>query len=402
MNNEKKISGFSLFALWFGAAVSLAEIMTGGLIAPLGIKKGIIVIIAGHLIGCMMIALVGIIGFREKKPSLMASRMSLGKYGSYIISIFNIIQLIGWTAIMLIQCARSIEPFTVGFLGGNGFPLLVIFAGILVALWAVNADKGISTFNNIAVVLLAALSFVMLNLALKGGQAQSVTEMISFGTALELSIVMPLSWVPLISDYTMSGKSEKGSILGSFAGYFIGSTLMYTIGLITAVYSGTSDIIGMLFKFNMGFAALFIVIFATVTTTFMDVYSAVLTTLNLSQKISRKKLIIGFTALGTLLAIYFPMEQYESFLYMIGSFFAPAFSVIIIDYFIYRKDRSKSKFSIAGIVSILFGTTSYYVISGYDLILGSSIPTMMITIVFYIVMRSIANKLKLGEDRYVK
>ncbi len=398
MNNEKKISGFSLFTLWFGAAVSLAEIMTGGLIAPLGIKNGITVIVIGHMIGCIILALVGTIGFREKKPSLMASRISLGKHGSYIISIFNIIQLIGWTAIMLIQCARSIQPIVGGFVGDNSFSLLVILAGILVALWALNADKGISTFNNIAVILLAALSFLMLTFALRGGQAQSITEMISFGTALELSIVMPLSWVPLISDYTMSGKSEKGSILGSFLGYFIGSTLMYIIGLVTAVYSGTSDIIGMLFKFNMGFAALFIVIFATVTTTFMDVYSAVLTTLNLSQVISSKKLIIAFTALGTLLAIYFPMEHYENFLYMIGSFFAPAFSIIIIDYFIYKKDRSKSKFNIPGIVSILFGTASYYIVSGYDLILGSSIPTILTTATFYIILRSIVNKLKLGES----
>lgn len=56
MNNERKIGGFSLFALWFGAAVSLAEIMTGSAIAPLGIKKGLAVIIIGHIIGCLILS----------------------------------------------------------------------------------------------------------------------------------------------------------------------------------------------------------------------------------------------------------------------------------------------------------------------------------------------------------
>lgn len=75
-----------MFALWFGAAVSLAEIMTGSLLAPLGLRRGLAAILIGHLVGTLILAGVGIIGYREKKPALLASRTSLGKSGSYLVS----------------------------------------------------------------------------------------------------------------------------------------------------------------------------------------------------------------------------------------------------------------------------------------------------------------------------
>lgn len=400
MNNERKAGGFSLFALWFGAAVSLAEIMTGGLIAPLGIKNGIIAIVLGHLIGCMMLAAAGFIGFKEGKPSLVSSRMALGKYGSYLISIFNLVQLIGWTAIMLIQCTKSLQPITGRLFGFDNFALLTITAGILVAVWAINADKGINVVNNVAVILLAILSLVILSMVLKNGQPAQMTGAVSFGTALELSIVMPLSWLPLIADYTRAGKTAKGSMLGSFTGYFLGSSLMYVIGLLAAIYTGASDMAGIMSALKLGYSALLVIIFATVTTTFMDVYSAVMSTLNLSQGLSRKGLIIIYTALGTFLALFFPMEEYESFLYMIGSLFAPVFSVIIADYFVFRADRSETAVNVLGIISAAVGTAVYYIIQSFDPVTGLSIPAIAATLVVYFGLRFGIKAVGKGEGKH--
>lgn len=383
-----KIGGFSFFTLWFGAAVSLAEIMTGSLIAPLGIKTGMAVIILGHLIGTLILSFTGIIGFKEGKPALVSSRMALGQYGSYIISVFNIVQLIGWTAIMLIQCARSLQSLTGQLLGFDNFAVLVVFIGIMVAVWALNREKGISTVNNIAVLLLLVLSLVMLQAILGQGEIKPLNSSISIGLALELSIVMPLSWVPLISDYTMSAKSMRGSFWGSFGGYFLGSCFMYMIGLLFALYTGSADPIAGINALNLGYAALLIVILSTVTTTFLDVYSAVMSTLNLSRKIDKTKLILIFSALGTLMAIFFPMDQYQNFLYMIGSLFAPTFSVILADYFIYRQDRSGQFFNIPGIAAIAVGIATYYIVLNQDLVLGSTIPSMLVTVLVYVIGRT--------------
>lgn len=402
MSEERKLGGFSLFNLWVGAAISIAEIMTGSLIAPIGIKKGIILILLGHLIGCLILSSIGIIGFKEKKPSLVSTRISLGRYGSYIVSIFNIIQLIGWTAIMLIQCTRSVQAISPKIFGANSFAVIVLIIGAIVAVWTIFADNGVSVINNAAVVLLLILSFVMLYVIMNFGEIKGAAGSISVGSALELSIVMPLSWAPLISDYTMAGKSAKGSFWGSFAGYFSGSSFMYIIGLVSAVYAGTSDPISMLGKLNLGLPALLIVILATVTTTFLDVYSAVLSTINLRPNASKKILIIVYTGIGAILALFFPMEEYENFLYMIGSIFAPIFSVVLVDYFIYKKDRSDKIINISGILAAAIGTAAYYIIIRYDLPTGTTLPSMIITSAVYPVIVTIAKYFYSGDERYAK
>ncbi|MBE0557480.1 MAG: cytosine permease, partial [Proteobacteria bacterium] len=86
MADKASLSGVNLFFLWFGAAVSVAEILTGGYLAELGAVKGFWAIILGHLAGTLLLVLAGLIGFRERLPAIMSTRISFGKQGSYLIS----------------------------------------------------------------------------------------------------------------------------------------------------------------------------------------------------------------------------------------------------------------------------------------------------------------------------
>ncbi|TEB09773.1 hypothetical protein [Pelotomaculum propionicicum] len=178
---------------------------------------------------------------------------------------------------------------------------------------------------------------------------------------------------------------------------------MYVIGLVSSIYAGTPDPIGVLTSLNLGFSALLVVLLSTVTTTFLDVYSAVMSTLNLSSKVSKKNLIIIFGALGILLAMYFPMEHYENFLYMIGSLFAPVFSVVIADYFIYKDNRSGELFNVLGLAASAVGVASYYIVIEQDLLIGATMPAMAITLVVYALFRFIKKVLVLkGEEKYAQ
>ena len=50
--SEKRTSVFSNGLIWFGAGVSLAEILTGTYFAPLGFGRAMAAILLGHLIQC--------------------------------------------------------------------------------------------------------------------------------------------------------------------------------------------------------------------------------------------------------------------------------------------------------------------------------------------------------------
>ena len=60
----KKTSTFQNGLIWFGAGVSIAEILTGTYFAPLGMGKGILAIVVGHVIGCALFFFAGLIGGR--------------------------------------------------------------------------------------------------------------------------------------------------------------------------------------------------------------------------------------------------------------------------------------------------------------------------------------------------
>ncbi|GAF38221.1 predicted hydroxymethylpyrimidine transporter CytX [Agrilactobacillus composti DSM 18527 = JCM 14202] len=85
--------------LWIGAAISIAEIITGTLLAPLGLQKGLLAIFLGHFIGCFVFLLpASYIATAQKKTAIETTDDSFGKLGVNLFSLINGLQLIGWTA----------------------------------------------------------------------------------------------------------------------------------------------------------------------------------------------------------------------------------------------------------------------------------------------------------------
>lgn len=400
IKDSEKLGFWTFVFLWFGAAVSIAEILTGGLIAPLGFKIGIIVILLGHLIGTGILILGGIIGTREKVPAITSTNISFGVYGTYLFSILNILQLIGWTAVMIKSAANSVNLITQSLWKFDNVLVCIVCISILTILWLYFGNAGMKKLNVAAVFLLFILTLVLGTIIFKDKTllTKASTAGISFGGALELSIIMPLSWLPLIADYTRFAKSEKQGAYGSFIGYFLGSSWMFIIGLGAAIVSSNSDPSAMMLAANLGITALGIVVLSTVTTTFLDVYSAGVSFLNIMPKFSEKKVGITMTIIGTIAAIIFPIENYDSFLYAIGSVFAPLFAILITDYFIIKKNtkiQPNVLINLGAILVWIIGIALYYSFVKFDLVLGSTVPVMIITGVLYAISWKGMSKWKL-------
>ncbi|WP_067175624.1 putative hydroxymethylpyrimidine transporter CytX [Sulfurospirillum sp. UCH001] len=393
MEEKTTLSGFGLFALWFGAAVSMAEIFTGGLLAPLGFEQGLKAILLGHLIGGLILILGGYIGAQSKLPAIMSTRISFGHYGSYLFSLLNVFQLIGWTAVMIISGGRAANELGVALFGFDSINTWAIAIGIFIGLWIWLGKVGFQKLNVVAVVLLFVLTLILCGVVFKEGNIllAAPTDEMSFGAALELSIIMPLSWLPLISDYTRFAKSRKSGLVGSFMGYFIGSSLMYAIGLAIALYAKDASVGSMMMTLNLGFAALGIVLLSTITTTFLDAYSAGVTFTNIFPQMSERKIAFAMAIIGLLIAIFTPIEQYETFLYAIGSVFGPLFAILLSDYFIFKKEQIEPSLSlhIGALIVWAIGVGLYYWFMTFDLPLGSTLPTMLATSMIFIITKKV-------------
>lgn len=381
MENQKT-SVLSNSLLWFGAAISIAEILTGTFIAPLGFTKGLIAIILGHAIGCIFMWMAGYIGAKTGKSAMETVRLSFGSKGSLFFSVLNILQLVGWTAVMIISGAKATGTVINPALNINGEALWCIVIGVLIIVWLMVGIKNLGKLNMVAVGLLFVLTIVLSVIVFKGGSLSSLSsDEMSFGLAVELSAAMPLSWLPLISDYTRNAKKPVLTNSISVILYFVGSCWMYTLGLGATIFTGESDIARIMLNAGLGIAGVLIIIFSTVTTTYLDAFSAAVSFNNITSKIKEKWVGIIVCVLGIILAIFTPIEQYETFLFLIGSVFAPMIAIMIVDFFILKKDHANESFNITNIIIWVLGFVIYRLSMEIkiDTVVGNTLPVIIIT-----------------------
>ena len=268
---EKRTSLFENGLIWFGAGVSIAEILTGTYFAALGFGRGLAAILVGHVIGCIMLFLAGVIGGKTRKSAMETVKDSFGSHGGQLFAILNVLQLVGWTAIMIYDGALAAEGiFTVG----HWVWCLVI--GALIIVWILIGITNLGKVNTVAMAALFILTLILFKIIFFDGTVvTSITdETFSFGAAVELAVAMPLSWLPLISDYTREAKEPVKATAVSTVVYGVVSCFMYLVGMGAALFTGESDIAQIMVKAGLGIAGLLIIVFSTVTTTFLDAYSA--------------------------------------------------------------------------------------------------------------------------------
>jgi len=392
--NNKRTSVFENGLIWFGAAVSLAEILTGTYLAPLGFAKGISAIIAGHIIGCALLFLAGLIGGTVRKSSMETSKMSFGQKGSMFFAFLNVLQLVGWTAIMIYDGAIAANGI---FNIGEWAWTLII--GLLITLWILVGIKSLGKINTISMISLFVLTIVLSFVIFKN-HSHPVTygEALSFGAAVELSVAMPLSWLPLISDYTREAKNPIKATAVSAITYGLVSSWMYIIGMGAAIFTETSDIAQIMIKAGLGTLGLIIIVLSTVTTTFLDAYSAGVSSETLIAKINGKWIAVATTIIGTIAAILFPLENITEFLYLIGSVFAPMIAIIITDFFILKKDYSDTGINIRNTIIWAVGFITYRILMKFDIIIGNTLPDMIITVIICISVYLICNRGTYNEN----
>ena len=370
---EKRTGLFENGLIWFGAGVSIAEILTGTYLAPLGMGKGLLAIIVGHIIGCLMLFLAGVIGGKVRKSAMETVKMSFGQKGSILFAVLNVLQLVGWTAIMIYDGALAADGVM-----NTGRWIWCLVIGALIILWIVIGITNLGKINTVAMAALFILTLILCKVIFTGsGAGVPSDDSMTFGAAVELAVAMPLSWLPLISDYTREAKEPVKATAVSAITYGIVSCWMYVIGM---------DIAQIMLKAGLGIAGLLIIVFSTVTTTFLDAYSAGISSETVVNKWNGKHVAIVVTVLGTIAAIVYPMDNITDFLYLIGSVFAPMIAIQIADFFLLKLDKSNQAVHVPNMIIWVIGFIAYRILMNIDMPVGNTLPDMVITIILCLIV----------------
>ncbi|MGN0428082.1 MAG: putative hydroxymethylpyrimidine transporter CytX [Agathobacter sp.] len=383
---NKKTSIFSNALIWFGAGVSIAEILTGTYFAPLGFTRGLLAILLGHFIGGIMMFAAGMIGAKTRKSAMETVKISFGEKGSILFAALNVLQLVGWTAIMIYDGALSADSIF-----HTGMWVWALIIGALILVWILIGLTNLGKVNTVAMLALFILTLVLCKVVFfDSGIVTGFDDSLSFGAAVELAVAMPLSWLPLISDYTREAEKPFGATLVSVLVYSAVSIFMYVIGMGASIYTGESDIATIMVKAGVGVAGLLIIVFSTVTTTFLDAYSAGVSSVSIHKKMNEKWCSIVVTIIGTIAAIVYPMDNITDFLYLIGSVFAPMIAIQITDFFFLHKDASDKKVNIQNLIIWLIGFVIYRLFMHIDTPVGNTLPDMVVTVLLCLVVNRVA------------
>jgi purine-cytosine permease-like protein len=162
---------------------------------------------------------------------------------------------------------------------------------------------------------------------------------------------------------------------------------MYAIGMAGGLLSGSPDPTKIMLAANLGLMAMAILGLSTVTTTCLDVYSAGISLINIFPRVNDRMAAVGFAAIGTVVALVFPIDRYTEFLYVLGSVFSPLIAILLVDYFALKCDNRSRRADLRATISLAVGIAFYYLIKSVDIPIGSTLTTIAFTSAFHTILR---------------
>lgn len=386
---EKRTGLFSNGIIWFGVAISVSEIEAGIEIGAAAARDSLwLPLVLGHILGGILLFFVGLIGARVRLNAMETTKSTFGKYGSKFFAALNTFQLLAWVAVLNAQGASALAGLNLPI----SFPLTCVILAALIGAWVY---VGIRRSANVTTVVMAALAVLLAILSVKlfglGSGSSSVasaagaaaagtaTTALKFWNIFEISIAMPISWLPVISDYTKDAeKTVKATAISAIA-YTFASLWMYILGIEISGIGANNNIAQAILLAGLGIPGIIIVVLSTVTTNFLAANSAGESSKAIYSKINPKIAGVVVSLLSAALAISGIMEHYISFLYLIASVFAPMAAVLLVSFY-FSKERSESLgVWLWNIFAWLAGFIAYQVAERFDSVfLG---PTLLAVIV---------------------
>ncbi len=357
-----------LTLLWGNLGISLLVLVAGTYLAPLGLRQGLLAIVVGGILGCALLGFAGYIGAERRVPGMVLMREPLGVRGSYAPTVLNVLQNLGWATFELIviaAAANALADRVFGFrerwlwvLVFGAVTLALALAGPIAfvrryvrrfAVWAVAGSVGFLTWWTLDRAHLGALW----SAEPEGG--------VTFWQGVDLTVAMAASWLPLAADYTRFARRPRESFWGTAGGYFVPLVWLYGLGALLFLSQGLGESTALLTAVaGGGIASALALVALTVDETdepFANVYSAAVSLQNLVPEAPQRLLVLGVGGIAIGGALVVDLLSYQSFLFLLGSFFVPLFGVLAADFL--HGSREPASIHWDGLAAWLAGVALY-------------------------------------------
>lgn len=438
-------SYWDMFATWVGANANNGTWYVGGVIAACGFVTASTTLIIVGVITYFLLALSGYMGYKTGLPAMALTRASFGLKGSFLPSVINIVQFIGWAAVNTFIAATSISYILHDVLGWpvygkpgglKGLVSGIIVMSILHLLSISMGEKSVRIIERIGIILVFILviweSIVVF-------QNVSLSEIVSWhapaalkmtpGQAVDVLAAFNLAWVTAASDFTRFSKKRASSTWAPFFGANLGLIWFAMIGIISTIATAitlnhfdanNSDHSTIASKLGLGVLAMLVIIITSTTANAVNLMSAGSALTNMTKRLSLTVSIVSVTIVAvfvTFIPIFYStfLNVFTAFLDGIGMFLGPEIVIFLTDFYVVAKrkyrvehfaSRTGKYWYTGGINWIAIGSWLIAVIA-YGYIkqvpvlansVGATFISMMIAAVIYYVVSRLVYRNQLQED----
>jgi putative hydroxymethylpyrimidine transporter CytX len=321
--------------LWGSLGITLTLPIAAAFLPSMSLVAALVAVVVGSVAGSLLLGLAARAGAETGAPAMVLLRGLFGLRGSYLPTALNIAQCIGWTTVEVLVIAQFGASLTSDSLRW----VFLVGAGVIATLLALRPLGAVRLLRKYAVWLaLAATVYLFVQVLRRPLPSFTRGGWSGFGSAVDLVIALPVSWIPLAADYSRYSKTPRAAFLGAAAGYATTCTIYFALGVMAlATALPGSDPAAALLDVPMAGIAIVVLVVDEVDEAFANLYSTALSAQNVIPRLDRRWVAAGVGAFATVVGLLINLTQYESYLYLIGSVFVPLFGVFAIRYFVLHR-----------------------------------------------------------------
>lgn len=387
---------FDLFIIFAGANIVATTIQVGASLAH-GIPSWVAgaVIGVGALGGSLLVASLAPIGTRLGVPSIVAVRAALGMRGGAIVAAVLYFSNFAWIAVNNVIAASVAAQ-----IWGDGATLnwWILVLGVWSTAVVAGGPNAVRTADRVAVPLLLAVGAVITWGVWRTPvpAMPAVSHGLSWSRGLDIVIGYQVSWILMFADYSRYGKSERGVFGAVFLGLALTSLWLMPLGLAAARIAGTTDPGLMLGAVRVGWWGATLMVLATLTTNFVNIYLSGLAWRSVFPRTSEQSAIWSTGIIGTVIAVAGGvwLDRYVSFMLILGGALVPVGGVLLAHYFVAKRPVSvpdlydargpyarTGGFFVPGLLAWAAGSAAYAVGGPLG---GGTVPALLTSIAVYL------------------
>jgi nucleobase:cation symporter-1, NCS1 family len=330
--------------LWGNLSVSLLVIVLGAVLVPaLSLPQAVVAIAVGALAGNLLLGLAALIGADARVPGMVVLRAPLGRRGSYVPTVVNVAQNLGWSTFELIVISTAAAALSKKVFGFEArWVWALAFGCVAVALALLGPIGFVRRYVRKFAVWAVLGSMIYLTWwVLDKSDLHQFWHAdgqggLSLGNGIDIVIGSIVSWTPLAADYTRFSRDRRSAFWGAGIGYLLPTLWCFGLGTLLVLSRNVSDAADVPAAVAAGgVVSAFALLALTVDESdeaFADIYSTAVSIQNVLPRASQRVLIVLVSAVATAGAIVIDLRSYQSFLLLLGSVFVPLFGVLLADW----------------------------------------------------------------------